>query len=96
MQSTNNPSSRNRGRSANSHPAPGTSSAGRQDGFSSDVSDDDIARRAYARWEGSDRSPGRDQEHWFAAEQELRGGRRQAGQDSTADNSGRNESDNGL
>lgn len=40
---------------------------------SSDVSHDEIARRAYSRWEESDRSPGHDQEHWFAAESELRG-----------------------
>ena len=36
-----------------------------------EISQEEIARRAYARWEDSDRTPGRDQEHWFAAEQEL-------------------------
>jgi len=36
------------------------------------VDNEEVARRAYARWEESDRSHGRDQEHWFAAENELR------------------------
>lgn len=44
---------------------------------SPDLSSEEIARRAYARWEDSDRSHGRDQEHWFAAEEELRRGRSQ-------------------
>jgi hypothetical protein len=39
---------------------------------SPDISSEEIARRAYERWEGSDRSDGRDQEHWFAAEEDLR------------------------
>ena len=38
----------------------------------SDISSEEIARRAYSRWEESDRAHGRDQEHWFAAEEELR------------------------
>lgn len=38
----------------------------------SDISSEEIARRAYSRWEDSDRSHGRDQEHWFAAEEDLR------------------------
>lgn len=33
----------------------------------------EIARRAYSRWENSDRSHGRDQDHWFAAEADIRG-----------------------
>jgi hypothetical protein len=37
-----------------------------------DFTNEEISRRAYARWENSDRAPGRDQEHWFAAEEELR------------------------
>jgi hypothetical protein len=40
-----------------------------------DISAEEIARRAFSRWESSDRSHGRDQEHWFAAEEELRRGR---------------------
>jgi hypothetical protein len=43
---------------------------------SPDLSSEEIARRAYARWEDSDRSPGRDQEHWYAAEEDLRRSRR--------------------
>jgi hypothetical protein len=39
---------------------------------SPDISSEEIARRAFSRWEDSDRSHGRDQEHWFAAEEELR------------------------
>jgi hypothetical protein len=42
---------------------------------SPDLSSEEIARRAYAHWEDSDRPHGRDQEHWFAAEEELRRGR---------------------
>jgi hypothetical protein len=41
-----------------------------------DISSEEIARRAFARWEDSDRSHGRDQEHWYAAEEELRRTRR--------------------
>ena len=35
---------------------------------------DQIARRAYDRYQERGREDGRDQEDWFAAEQELRGG----------------------
>ena len=33
---------------------------------------EDIARRAYQRYEQRNRTPGRDQEDWFQAEAELR------------------------
>ncbi|HYC69821.1 MAG TPA: DUF2934 domain-containing protein [Opitutaceae bacterium] len=36
-------------------------------------SHDDIARRAYQNWENSGRPDGTDQQHWYNAEQELRG-----------------------
>lgn len=50
--------------------------------------DEEIARRAYARWESSDRSHGRDQEHWFAAQEELRQGGNQADLNRGAGSSG--------
>lgn len=34
---------------------------------------DDVARRAYQRWEEGGREHGRDQDHWYDAERELRG-----------------------
>ncbi len=43
---------------------------------SPDISSEEIARRAFSRWEESGRSDGHDQEHWFAAEEEIRRGRR--------------------
>lgn len=81
MQNSNQPSSSpRRGRNAPqaSPPASTPSPAGSQ-ASSAGSSDEEIARRAYARWESSDRSHGRDQEHWFAAEEELRGSRNQSG-----------------
>lgn len=36
-------------------------------------SHDDVARRAYQHWENNGRADGNDQDHWFTAEQELRG-----------------------
>jgi hypothetical protein len=33
----------------------------------------DVAKRAYELWLASGRAHGRDQEHWFQAERELRG-----------------------
>lgn len=36
-------------------------------------SHEEISRRAYQRWENNGRQDGSDQDHWFAAEQELRG-----------------------
>lgn len=35
---------------------------------------DEIARRAYQHWERSGGGDGSDQQHWYAAEQEMRGG----------------------
>lgn len=46
--------------------------------------EEEIARRAYARWESSDRSHGRDQEHWFAAENEYKSASRGDAQDETS------------
>lgn len=38
------------------------------------VASEQIAARAYEIWVASGRPAGRDQEHWFQAERELRGG----------------------
>jgi hypothetical protein len=56
------------------------------------VSREEIAQRAYERWVSSGHSHGQDQEHWFAAENELRGGREESPADSgekPSDSSGR-------
>ena len=42
-------------------------------------SHEEIARRAYARWEESGRGDGDDLGHWYAAESELRRNRRSGG-----------------
>lgn len=43
------------------------------------ISREEIARRAYERYEKRGRQPGHDQEDWFHAEQELKGGGGRAG-----------------
>jgi hypothetical protein len=100
--SPNNPSSRNRAKSSNraseeAELSQGSSEAQQQAASSLSASDDEIARRAYARWEGSGRDHGRDQEHWFAAEEELRGGsRRSQGSSGDTNPDSRDEQGNGM
>lgn len=90
MQNSNQQSSSSRrGRNAPqaSSPSPAASSASSQASPAASP-EEEIARRAYARWETSDRSHGRDQEHWFAAEEELRQGGNQADLNRGAGSSG--------
>jgi hypothetical protein len=97
-----NPSSRNRARSSKPSEeeaalSQGASEAQQQAASSLSASDEEIARRAYARWEGSGRDHGRDQEHWFAAEEELRGGsRRSQGSSGDTNPNSRDEQGNGM
>ncbi len=43
-------------------------------GQAREIDREEIARRAYQRYEQRGREPGHDQEDWFDAERELRGG----------------------
>lgn len=43
------------------------------------ISREEIARKAYERYEKRGRQPGHDQEDWFHAERELKGGSGHAG-----------------
>src|SRR4051812_17755714 len=67
-----NPSSPRRGRKTTLRPPELLHQTDQERDAPPDISSEEIARRAYARWEESDRGDGRDQEHWYAAEQELR------------------------
>jgi hypothetical protein len=56
-------------------PGPGKSTRADAPRESRDLPPEQIARRAYERFEARGGEHGRDQEDWFSAEQELRGAR---------------------
>ncbi|MFN2547062.1 MAG: DUF2934 domain-containing protein [Myxococcales bacterium] len=54
--------------------SPTESRRGAQQERTAPLDRDVIARRAYERYEKRGKTPGRDQEDWFDAERELKGG----------------------
>jgi hypothetical protein len=53
---------------------PSTPSSSSAAASTSSPSNDEIAQRAYQRWEQSGGTHGDDQRHWYDAERELKGG----------------------